>query len=52
MDKGKLRYLAISLGAALLALGAYTKVEIPEYWVGVAAIYAVAGIDIVKHRND
>ena len=52
MDTGKLRYLAISLGAALLALGAYANINIPEYWVGVAAIYAIAGIDIVKHRND
>jgi len=53
MDTGKLRYLALSLGACLLALGGvlnYVSTEI--FAAGITAILAIASADMIKHRND
>ena len=53
MDTGKLRYLALGLGSALLALGAYLgKIPDEGLQAGILIILGIAGADMIKHRSD
>ncbi len=53
MDTGKLRYLALTLGSGLVALGVYLGKLTPEaYSAAILIILGIAGADMIKHRND
>ena len=53
METGQLRYWALGLGSALVALGVVTG-KLPEdaYVAALVAVIGIAAADQIKHRND
>jgi len=53
MDTGKLRYLALSCGTGLVALGGVIEAISPDIFAAaIIAILGIASADMIKHRNE
>jgi len=53
METGQLRYLALGLGSALVALGVFLD-KLPEeaFVAALVAVFGIAAADQIKHRAE